>query len=72
MAPPFFLGGSVVSMTWTFEGAIFSDSSSIYSILAFLAFIIAGMEAILGVFNLRSQVMMPGVLNLIVCRPESI
>jgi hypothetical protein len=39
--------------------------------LAFFAFIIAGTEAILGVFNLKSHVTMAGGLNAIVCKPVS-
>jgi len=50
---------------------MFRESNSTSSILAFLAFIIAGIDAILGVLSLKSQVMTPGALKLIVCRPES-
>lgn len=39
--------------------------------MAFLAFIILGIDAIFGVFNLKSHVMIPGGLNLIVCKPVS-
>jgi len=39
--------------------------------LAFFAFIIAGTEAILGVFNLKSHVTIAGGLNAIVCKPLS-
>jgi hypothetical protein len=39
--------------------------------LAFLAFIMFGIEAILGIFNLKSHVIIAGGLNLIVCRPVS-
>lgn len=50
---------------------MFSDSNSTYSILAFLAFIIAGIDAIFGVLSLKSHVITPGALKLIVWRPES-
>jgi len=69
--PPFFLVGSKVDITCTLEGYILRDYNSTYSIVAFLAFIMFGIVAILGVFNRRSQVITPGGLNLIVCKPVS-
>lgn len=39
--------------------------------VAFLAFIMLGIDAILGVFSRRSQVIMPGGLNFMVWRPVS-
>lgn len=48
------------------------DSNYTSSMLAFFAFIMAGIEAIFGVLSLRSDVMIPGGLNLMVWSPESI
>ena len=50
---------------------IFKLAKSTYSIGAFLAFIIAGIEAIFGSFNRRSAVMTTGVFIDTVIRPES-
>lgn len=71
MTPPFFFAGSTVSTIYTSDGANPSDSSSTSSIIAFFAFIIFGIVAILGVFNLKSHVIIPGGLNAIVCKPVS-
>ena len=72
ITPPFFFGGSVVSTILTLEFSILRESSSTSYILAFLAFIMAGIDAILGVLSLKSQVITAGPPKLIVCNPESI
>ena len=71
MFPLFFFGGYVVSVIFTFCYPKFKELRSTYSIGAFLAFIIAGIEAILGTFNLRSAVIIAGAFMEIVIRPVS-
>jgi hypothetical protein len=50
---------------------MFRLAKSTYSIGAFLAFIIAGIDAILGLFNRKSAVITAGVLIEIVIKPVS-
>lgn len=69
--PPFFLAGSVVSITLTLLVPKLSEASSTYSIGAFFAFIIIAKGAILGTFNLKSQVITAGPVILIVSMPVS-
>ncbi len=61
----------MVSRIYTLLFGMFKLEKSTYSIGAFLAFIIAGIEAILGLFNLKSAVITAGVLIEIVIKPVS-
>ena len=64
--PPFFFAGSLTSNTFTLLSPMFREFISTYSIGAFFAFIIIAKGAIFGVFNLKSHVIIPGALKLIV------
>ncbi len=69
--PPFFFNGSVDSKIFTLLVPRLKDARSTYSMGAFLAFIIMARGAILGTFNLKSQVMTAGPVIFSVSSPVS-